>query len=506
MSNGAEYEIIFTPEACEFVDVLHRKFEPRRRELLARRAERQKRIDAGELPVFLPGKANIRSDDWRVAPVPKELERRWVEITGPASSAKMVINALNSGADVFMADAEDSESPTWKNIVAGQMNLRDATRGLLCYTSPEGKPYKVSPWSAVLMFRPRGWHLIEKHATVDGEPVSATLLDLGLYFYHNARILVEKGSGPYFYFPKLESHEEARLLNDVFEEMEKMLGVPRGATRVTPLIETILAAFEMNEIIYELRERIVGLNCGRWDYIFSFIKKLHNHSQFVLPDRARLTMDKGFLAYYVKLLIQTCHRRGIHAMGGMAAQIPIKDDKQANEQALARVMSDKTREVLAGHDGTWVAHPGLVPIAKSIFERGLGGKPNQLEVMPQDIIIASDLLEIICGVITKAGLHNNISIAIQYLESWFRGVGCVPINHLMEDAATVEIARSQVWQWIRHGICFNDGQTVKESMAIFIAEKFYDEKYALSVKVFLEIVMAEEFPEFLTVAAYGHLP
>ncbi|HMK23034.1 MAG TPA: malate synthase A, partial [Terriglobales bacterium] len=441
---------VLTPEARDFLSELARSFEPRRQQLLARRQARQKEIDAGQLPDFLPETAEIHRAQWRVAPIPADLLDRRVEITGPVDR-KMIINALNSGANVFMADFEDSNAPTWQNNLEGQANLVDAVRRTISYLSPEGKSYRLNDTVATLLVRPRGWHLNERHFQVDGAPVSASLFDFGLYFFHNAKELMRRGTGPYFYLPKMESHLEARLWNDVFNLAQDTLGIPRGTIRATVLIETILAAFEMDEILYELREHSSGLNCGRWDYIFSFIKKFKNRPDFVLPDRSTVTMEKHFLKSYVDLLIRTCHRRGIHAMGGMAAQIPIKNDPEANERALDKVRQDKLREVRAGHDGTWVAHPGLVPVAKEIFDTHMK-TPNQIDRhLPEIHITAKDLLTVPEGKITEEGLKWNIDVGLQYVESWLRANGCVPIYNLMEDAATAEICRTQVWQWIRHG-------------------------------------------------------
>ncbi len=501
---------ILTADARRFLTTLARAFEPRRQELLTRRAERQRRLAAGELPDFLPATRHIRYAAWVVAPIPADLTDRRVEITGPVDR-KMIINALNSGARVYMADFEDSNAPTWRNNLEGQMNLRDAVRGTITYASPEGKRYALAPVTATLMVRPRGWHLDEKHVTVDGRPISAALFDFGLFFFHNAAALIAKGSGPYFYLPKLESHLEARLWNDVFVTAQDTLGIPRGTIRATVLIETILAAFEMDEILYELREHSAGLNCGRWDYIFSFIKKFRHRPDFVLPDRARVTMDRHFLKSYVDLLIQTCHRRRAHAMGGMAAQIPIKHDPAANEAALEKVRQDKVREVRAGHDGTWVAHPGLVPVAAQVFDAAMPG-PNQLHVARDDVrVTAPDLLAIPEGEITEAGLRTNVDVGIQYLESWLRGLGCVPIYNLMEDAATAEISRTQVWQWLRHGVKLSDGrpmtaalveQTIATELQRFEAQ---GGKFALAADLFRRISMAPELPEFLTGVAYEYL-
>jgi len=505
---------ILTAEARRFLTTLARACEGRRQELLARRVERQRRLDAGERPDFLPETRSVREAAWTVAPIPGDLTDRRVEITGPVDR-KMVINALNSGARVYMADFEDSNAPTWRNNLEGQSNLRDAVRGTIEFTSPEGKRYTLGPRTATLMVRPRGWHLDEKHVTVDGRPISAALFDFGLFFFHNAAALIAKGTGPYFYLPKLESHLEARLWNDVFNLAQDELGIPRGTIRATVLIETILAAFEMDEILYELRDHSAGLNCGRWDYIFSFIKKFRQRPDFVLPDRARVTMDRHFLKSYVDLLIQTCHRRRAHAMGGMAAQIPIKHDPAANEAALAKVRQDKLREVRAGHDGTWVAHPGLVPVAAQVFDAAMpGGAPNQLHVARDDVrVTAADLLTVPSpgGEITAAGLRTNVDVGIQYLESWLRGVGCVPIYNLMEDAATAEISRSQVWQWVRHGAHLSNGQPVTHGLVESIiaqemeVKKLKGGKFELAAELFAQLMMGAEFPEFLTLVAYQHL-
>ena len=494
---------ILTAEARRFLTALARASELRRQELLVRRVARQRRLDAGERPDFLPETRSVREADWTVAPIPADLLDRRVEITGPVDR-KMVINALNSGARVFMADFEDSNAPTWRNNLEGQLNLRDAVRGTIEYTSPEGKRYALAPRTATLMVRPRGWHLDENHVTVDGRPISAALFDFGLFFFHNAAALRAKGTGPYFYLPKLESHLEARLWNDVFNLAQDELGIPRGTIRATVLIETILAAFEMDEILYELKDHSAGLNCGRWDYIFSFIKKFRQRPDFVLPDRARVTMDRHFLKSYVDLLIRTCHRRRAHAMGGMAAQIPIKHDPAANEAALEKVRQDKLREVRAGHDGTWVAHPGLVPVAAQVFDASMPG-PNQLDVARDDVrVTAADLLAVPDGEITEAGLRTNVDIGIQYLESWLRGVGCVPIYNLMEDAATAEISRSQVWQWLRHGARLSNGRQVTPGLVESLMAEEMETKQ-LSGGMFGKLMTGSEFPEFLTLVAYEHL-
>jgi malate synthase len=516
---------ILTPEARAFLLKLAGRFEPRRQELLARRRTVQREINHGKFPDFLPETAAIRQSEWKVAPIPKDLVDRRVEITGPVDR-KMIINALNSGANVFMADFEDSNSPTWSNNLEGQYNLREAIRGTIRYESPEGKKYQLGAKPATLVVRPRGWHLDEKHFLADGKPISASLFDFGLYFFHNAKELLGKGSGPYFYLPKMESHLEARLWNDVFCFAQDELGIPRGSIRATVLIETILAAFEMDEILYELREHSSGLNCGRWDYIFSFIKKFQAHPQFVLPDRSQVTMETHFLSSYVELLIQTCHRRGIHAMGGMAAQIPIRNDAAANEQALEKVRRDKLREVKAGHDGTWVAHPGLVPVAKEIFDQFMP-EPNQISNeksahRSSRTVSAQDLLKAPEGDITEAGLRWNIDVGLQYLHSWLKGSGCVPIYNLMEDAATAEISRAQVWQWVRFGSQLKDGRAVTDAMvremihqradelAAGLAgdkagDKTNDKKLRQAARVLEDLTTNREFADFLTLASYDLL-
>ena len=499
---------ILTPEASAFLTKLAREFEARRQQLLARRRARQQQIDAGQFPDFLPETAHIRQAEWTVAPIPHDLLDRRVEITGPVDR-KMIINALNSGADVFMADFEDSNSPTWQNNLEGQFNLRDAVEGTISYVSPEGKRYNLNSKVATLLVRPRGWHLVERHFEVDGAPISASLFDFGLYLFHNAQSLIRKGTGPYFYLPKLESHLEARLWNDVFCYAQDELGIPRGTIRATVLIETILAAFEMDEILYELRQHSSGLNCGRWDYIFSFIKKFRNHPAFVLPDRSTVTMEKHFLKSYVDLLIRTCHRRGIHAMGGMAAQIPIKNDPAANEKALDKVRQDKLREVQAGHDGTWVAHPGLVPVAKEIFDAHMK-EANQIGCRREDVhVTAKDLLAVPVGEITEEGVRWNIDVGLQYLESWLRGSGCVPIYNLMEDAATAEICRAQVWQWVRHRATLSNGRPVTQEMVReAIAEqknKLKGSRMAEAAEIYEHMMTSPDFAEFLTLVAYDYI-
>ena len=512
-----EFAEILTPSALAFVAELHRHFEGRRRGVLARRAERQLDFEAGKLPDFLPETATIREKDWTVAPVPADLLDRRVEITGPVER-KMIINALNSGASVFMADLEDSNAPTWDNVVQGQVNLRDAVRRTISLSTPT-KEYKLNEKTAVLMVRPRGWHLLEKHVEVDGEPVSGALFDFGLYFFHNAHELLKRGTAPYFYLPKLESHLEARLWNDVFKDCQRVMRVPHGAVRATVLIETLPAAFELNEILYELREHSAGLNCGRWDYIFSYIKRLGLNPNFRLPNRAEVTMTVPFMAAYSALVVQTCHRRGVHAIGGMAAQIPIKNDPAANDAALEKVRQDKIREATNGHDGTWVAHPGLVPVALEVFNRLMPG-PNQIENKRPDVhVTAADLVQAPAGNITEEGLKLNIDVAIQYLASWLGGNGCVPIYNLMEDAATAEISRAQVWQWLHTpGTVLADGRPMTTELyralvpgqlekikALVGAETFEKGHFLNAARLFDKLVMSERFIEFLTVPAYEQL-
>lgn len=514
---GPGYEQILSPGALSFIMDLAREFEPVRQHLLERRRERQEELDEGKMPDFLSGTAHIREGDWTVAPIPKDLLQRRVEITGPVDR-KMIINALNSGADVFMADFEDSTTPTWDNLIQGQINLKDAVRRTISFASPEGKNYQLKEKTATLLVRPRGWHLDEKHVLVDGTPISGSLFDFGLYFYHNARELIERGTGPYFYLPKLESHLEARLWNDVFVWAQEELGIPRGTIRATVLIETILAAFEMDEILYELRDHSAGLNCGRWDYIFSIIKKFNKHHDFVLPDRAKVTMTTPFMRAYTQLTIKTCHRRGIHAMGGMAAQIPIKNDPAANEAAIAKVQADKRREMSDGHDGTWVAHPGLVPIAMEEFEDMPG--ENQIARKREDVsVTAHDLLKVPDHPeISEEGIRTNVSVGVQYLEAWLRGQGCVPINNLMEDAATAEISRAQLWQWVHHCAPMTDERNVTIGLVEQIvdeeltklraqlgAERFDKGQFKLASELFLKLTNRLEFPEFLTSVAYQHL-
>jgi malate synthase len=511
------HKSVLSTEAVAFLKKLSSTFEGRRQQCLAQRHERQARIDRGELPDFLLETASVRKAEWSVASIPKDLLDRRVEITGPVDR-KMIINALNCGAEVFMADFEDSNSPTWSNNLDGHVNLRDAVNRTISFVSPEGKSYKLNEKTATLLVRPRGWHLDEKHFLVDGKPISGALFDFGLFFFHNAKNLLAHGTGPYFYLPKLESHLEARLWNDVFNFSQDYVGIPRGTIRATVLIETILAAFEMDEILYELREHSSGLNCGRWDYIFSFIKKFSNRPEFILPNRGEVTMTQHFLASYVALLIETCHRRGAHAMGGMAAQIPIKNDPAANEKALGKVREDKLREVMAGHDGTWVAHPGLVSVAKDIFNEHMKG-PNQIDVKRDKVnITAKDLLAIPTGNITEEGLRWNIDVGLQYLASWLDGNGCVPIYNLMEDAATAEISRAQDWQWVKHCAKLESGekvtaQMVRETTASVLeklkaqmgSEKFNASKLPAAGKILVELMTSPNFHEFLTLDAYAQL-
>jgi malate synthase len=511
---------VLTPAALGLVGMLQRRFGARRRELLARRATRQEEIAAGALPDFLAATANVRAGSWKIAPVPQDLVDRRVEITGPVDR-KMIINALNSGALAFMADFEDSCSPTWENIVAGQLNLRDAVARSIEYTDPRsGKQYRLNEKLATLIVRPRGWHLSEKHVLVDGEPVSASLFDFAVYLANNHAELDRRGTGPYFYLPKMESHLEARLWNDVFVAAQEELGMKVGTIKATVLIETILAAFEMDEILYELRDHSAGLNCGRWDYIFSFIKKFRHRRDFVLPDRGLVTMDRPFLKAYVDLLIRTCHRRGAHAMGGMAAQIPIRDDAAANAAAMEKVRADKLREARAGHDGTWIAHPGLAGIALEAFDSVMQGKPNQLAVTRDNVsVTAADLLAVPDGVITAEGVAHNLRVGIQYVEAWLQGSGCVPLYNLMEDAATAEICRAQLWQWLRHGARTAEGQQItadyldgelqrqlRHVAGEVGAERYAAGAYEKAASLFADMVKKTDFDEFLTLPAYELLP
>jgi malate synthase len=506
---------VLTPLALQLLASLHRRFNGRRLELLDERVRRQALLDDGALPQFLSATSQLRAGDWRIAPVPADLEDRRVEITGPVDR-KMIINALNAPVQAFMADFEDACSPTWENVIRGQVNLADAVRRTISYEDrATGKIYRLNRETATLIVRPRGWHLPEKHVRINGEPVSGALFDFAVFLANNHEALAAHGTGPYFYLPKLESHLEARLWNEVFIAAQDALGMSRGTIKATVLIETILAAFEMDEILYELREHAAGLNCGRWDYIFSFIKKFRNRPDFLLPDRATVTMERHFLKSYVDLLIQTCHRRGAHAMGGMAAQIPIRDDAQANQVAMARVRADKLREARAGHDGTWIAHPGLATIAREPFDEVMRG-PNQLSVLREDVsVTADDLLRIPHGAITEEGVRACIRVGVQYLESWLRGNGCVPLYHLMEDAATAEICRAQLWQWLRHGARTDDGRpvTVERFDALLTtevdrihgevgAERLTNGLFPTAVRLFEQMTKSETFDEFLTLPAY----
>ena len=506
---------VLTMDAMSFLMNLVRQFEPTRQRLLARRIERQKEIDSGAMPDFLAATKAIRDDkSWRVASIPADLQDRRTEITGPVDR-KMVINALNSGAKVFMADFEDATSPTWKNLIEGQANLRDAVRRTISFSNPDGKQYKLNEKTATLLVRPRGWHLPEKHVLVDGQPISGSLFDFGLYFFHNAAELMKRGSGPYFYLPKMESHLEARLWNDVFNFAQDALKIPRGSIRATVLIETILATFEAEEILFELKDHSAGLNCGRWDYIFSAIKKFRNRPGFTFPDRAQVTMTTPMMRAYCLHVIKTCHRRGAHAMGGMAAQIPIKSDAAANEAALARVLADKEREATDGHDGTWVAHPGLVPVALQAFDKHMP-TVNQISKQREDVnVTAAEILAVPQGTITEDGLRGNIRVGVQYLEAWLAGNGCVPLYNLMEDAATAEISRAQIWQWLKHNAVLADGRKITtelydeilpQEMARIEKEvgsaRFAAGNYARAAKLFSEMSKAQAFAEFLTLPAY----
>ncbi len=516
------FDKILTPAALAFVAGLQREFNSTRKTLLSKRVERQQAFDAGELPDFLPSTLAIRNDrTWRVADTPTDLQKRRVEITGP-TDRKMMINAFNSGASVFMADFEDANSPTWQNMVEGQVNLRDAIDASISYTSPDGKRYTLNEQVAVLMVRPRGWHLNEIHLLIDGEPVSGSLFDFGLFIFHNARHLLENGTGPYLYLPKLESHLEARLWNEVFLLAQDQLGLRRGTIRATVLIETILAAFEMEEILYELRDHSAGLNAGRWDYIFSVIKKFRNQPGFLLPDRGQITMTVPFMRAYTELLVKTCHQRGAHAIGGMAAYIPSRRDPVVNEIALEKVREDKRRESGDGFDGTWVAHPDLVPVAMEVFNQKLGEKPHQKERLRADVhVTAADLthFKIEGAEITEQGLRQNITVPLQYLESWLRGTGAVAIFNLMEDTATAEISRAQVWQWLHNQeACLADGRQVNkqlvrsmlpeelEKIKVLFGEQLFNQgKFELASQLFDKLVTEDSFTEFLTWAAYGQL-
>jgi malate synthase len=507
------YAEILTPQAIAFIVDLQRTFNARRKTLLSARHERQKRLDAGEKPDFLEETRNIRESAWTVASLPNDILDRRVEITGPVDR-KMIINALNSGAKVFMADFEDSSTPLWNNLLDGQINLRDAIRRTITYAdSATGKHYKLIDKPAVLFVRARGWHLEERHVLVDGEPMSGSIFDFGLYFFHNARELLARGSGPYFYLPKIESHLEARLWNDIFIRAQKAIGLAHGAIKATVLIETILASFEMDEILYELREHSAGLNCGRWDYIFSFIKKFACDPHAVLPDRAQVTMTTHFMRSYSRLAIKTCHKRNVHAMGGMSAYIPIKSDPVANDKAIAQVQADKEREASDGHDGTWVAHPGLVPVALEVFDR-LMPQPNQIsKQLPDYNATAADLLQVPDGQITEAGLKQNVAVGLGYVEAWLRGIGCVPLFNLMEDAATAEISRAQLWQWVHQNAKLSNGTVVDAALVeSLIAAELSRQKSAIDLvryaayekaaNLLRELVRSPDFVEFLTLPAY----
>ncbi len=509
---------VLTREALDFLRELDRDFGPRRSDLLARRGAFRAAIHSGARPDFPPETARVRSGDWRVAPPPEEMRDRRVEITGPVDR-KMVVNALNSGASVYMADFEDAHSPTWTGTVLGQANLMDAIRRTIDFTAPDGREYRLSDHPAVLMARPRGWHLAERHLTTGDRAISASLADFGLFFHHNARELLSRGTRPYFYLPKIEHYLEARLWNDVLTAAEERYGIPPGTTRATVLIETLPAAFQMDEILYELREHSAGLNCGRWDYLFSFIKQYRDEPRVLFPDRRLLTMTTPFLSAYSRLLVQTCHRRGAHAMGGMAAQIPIKNDPAANERAIAFVVADKEREARAGHDGTWVAHPALVPVAREVFDRYMPG-PNQIDRPPSlPPVRPEELLELPQGPITEDGVRRNVRVAVRYLEAWFRGTGCVPIDQLMEDAATVEIARSQLWQWMHHGGATAEGRPVDAALfrahlatevrlldAELASEKATRSRTSVKAARLLDrVVTGPELEEFITVPAYREL-
>ena len=511
---------ILSDEALTFLANLQREFGGRRADLLQRRRERQARLDAGERPDFLLETKEVRESDWQVGPTPADLQNRRVEITGP-TERKMVINALNCGAKVFMADFEDANSPTWTNMVEGQANLTDAIERTISFENPDGRVYRLHEQVATLMVRPRGWHLDEKHMKVDGRFISGSLFDFGLYFFHNARRLLDKGSGPYFYLPKLESHLEARLWNDVFLFAQEQLGIPRGTIKATVLIETILAAFEMEEILHELREHSAGLNAGRWDYIFSIIKKFRRQPDFLLPDRAQITMTVPFMRAYTERLVQTCHRRGAFAMGGMAAFIPSRRDAEVNAAAMTRVREDKERESRDGFDGTWVAHPDLVPVALEIFDDALGDQPNQIGKQRPDVSVsAADLLNFTVpgGEITEAGLRGNVNVGIQYIASWLRGVGAAAIFNLMEDAATAEISRSQVWQWVQQGVKTKEGQAITADYVRQIEGEelgkiqdalgeanFSAGRFTEAATIFEQVALSEDFVEFLTLPAYDHI-
>ena len=515
------FDEVLTPDALEFVGELEHEFGARRRQLLEARAERRRRLRAGARLEFLSDTREIRDSDWTVAPAPPDLRQRWVEITGP-TDRKMVINALNSGADGFMADFEDANAPTWRNMVSGHINLRDAIDGTITYDGSDGRHYELAENPATLLVRPRGWHLAERHLLVDSQPISAALFDFGMFFFHCARRLVDKGSGPYFYLPKMESHLEARLWNDVFCFAQDAAGIPLGTIKATVLIETLPAAFEMDEILNELREHSAGLNAGRWDYIFSSIKCFPDRPEMVLPDRSAVTMTVPFMRSYAELLAASCHRRGAHAMGGMAALIPLAPDPEANEKALAGVRADKEREVGQGYDGTWVAHPDLVPVAREVFERGLGGAENQLGRRRDDVrVSAAELQDLAAtpGEITEAGLRTNVSVGFQYVSFWLTGRGAAAINSLMEDAATAEISRTQIWQWVHHGAQLSDGRTITTELVRRILDEETEKirsvvgedtwkagRPAETREIFDRVALSPELLEFLTIPAYEYLP
>ncbi len=508
------YERVLSAEALEFVAAIARRFEAQRQRLLQARAERQAAWDAGTLPGFLPETKAIRDGDWKVAPIPNDLLDRRVEITGP-TSRKMVINALNSGASVFMADFEDALSPTWPNVIEGQINLMDYWLGQIDFTEEDtGKRYAIGPTPAILMVRPRGWHLSENHISVDGDKAAGAFVDFGLYFFHNAQAMLGRGTGPYFYLPKTESHLEARLWNEVFLFAQERLGIPAGTIKATVLIETLPAVFEMNEILYELREHIAGLNCGRWDYIFSYIKTLRAKPEYVLPDRGQVVMSKAFLKAYAELLIQTCHRHGAFAMGGMAAFIPNRRDPEVTEKALAAVREDKLREVQYGHDGTWVAHPDLVPTALEVFNQHMPRK-NQLDKLREDVAVGEkELLQPHEGTRSEEGLRVNIRVGVQYIEAWLRGNGAVPLYNMMEDAATAEISRTQIWQWLRYGATLADGRRVtaelvetalEDEMAKLktaLGDAYTKGRFDEAIALFKQLVLSDKLEAFLTLPAY----
>ncbi|MFC7064053.1 malate synthase A [Halobacillus seohaensis] len=516
-SRNKEFETILTEDALAFIEHLHTKFDTQRKELLSSRQKFQEQLNNGKKLDFIKETKHIRESEWTVSPIPDDLKDRRVEITGPVDR-KMVINGLNSGAKVFMADFEDANSPSWENNINGQVNLRDAINKTIQFKNANGKLYQLNNETAVLKVRPRGWHLDEKYLTSNGEPISASLVDFGLYLYHNAKNLIQNGSGPYFYLPKLEHHEEAKLWNEVFVEAQHYMNIPNGTIKATVLLETITAAFEMDEILYELKDHSAGLNCGRWDYIFSYLKKFHQDPNVILPDRAQVTMEVPFMYAYSQLVIRTCHKRNIHAIGGMAAQIPVKNDPAKNEAAFEKVMADKYREVKNGHDGTWVAHPGMVGTAMEVFNAGMP-EPNQIGNKREDVrVSASDLVEVPEGDITEKGLRTNINVGILYTASWLSGKGAAPIHNLMEDAATAEISRAQVWQWIRHP----KGKIGNRDITIELVHHFLEEEleilkrqlgeanyegghYEQAAEIFTELIEEDEFADFLTLKAYKYL-